>query len=488
MQLKMNLKTCLGLAIVALAAATLLVGHPIIPMEVLAGLGAVGFIGETDMQGLTELLTKQGKAFEEFKSANDARMKAIESKGYAPADVTEKVDKINGDLSELGKQIADLAKKSNRPAVGDSKLTDEQAEHKSAFREQFMRKGDDTGLAELERKAFQSGSDVDGGFLIDSEMATDIDRIASTVSVMRALADVRVIGKESLKFRAKTSGLAARWVGEGEAGGESTNPKYAQLEVFAEEMEAEPWAFNSALDDADFDVVSDITDEAGIAFGEAEGAAFITGNGVKKPRGILAYDVVANASYAWGKVGYIASGGAGALAASNPGDNVIDLVHSLKAAYRNGATLLMADTTLAALRKIKDGSGNFYLFNPDPTGKFHPMAADYLQKIGAWVNPNRAAFEGVSRSPFKETPAWGFVTCREGKVYLIIRKSASAAPVTMPALKNRLLETRLLSKPDTKIDVKTGEREGQVGPVVGQPDGPFVVVELSVEGMPVAAE
>ena len=366
----LSLKTVFGLAIVALAAVTLMVGHPIVPIEAFAALGVAGFIGDTDMQGLTELLKKQGEAFAEFKRVNDERLKAIESKGYAPADLTEKVDKINGDLSELGKQIADLSKKSNRPQPGESGLTADQAEHKSAFREQFLRKGDATGLAELERKAFQSGSDVDGGYLIDSEMAADIDRIAGTISTMRALADVRVIGKEGLKFRAKTSGMAARWVGEGETGGETTAPKYAQLEIMAEEMEAEPWAFNSALDDADFDVVADITDEAGIAFGEAEGAAFISGNGVKKPRGILAYDVVANANYSWGKVGYVASGGAGAFAASDPGDNIIDLIHSLKAAYRTGAAMLMADTTLAALRKIKDGSGNFYLFNPDPTGKF----------------------------------------------------------------------------------------------------------------------
>jgi alpha-L-fucosidase len=144
---------------------------------------------------------------------------------------------------------------------------------------------------------------------------------------------------------------------------------------------------------------------------------------------------------------------------------------------------------IETLARIASLGGNYLLnVGPDPTGKFHPMAADYLQKIGAWVNPNRAAFEGVSQSPFKDTPAWGFITSREGKVYLLIRSSAAASPVTMPALKNRLIDARLLSKPDTKIDVKTGEHEWQVGPVVGQADGPFVVVEMSVEGMPVAAE
>ena len=144
---------------------------------------------------------------------------------------------------------------------------------------------------------------------------------------------------------------------------------------------------------------------------------------------------------------------------------------------------------IETLARIASLGGNYLLnVGPDPTGKFHPMAADYLQKIGAWVKPNRAAFEGASQSPFKETPAWGYVTCRERKVYLIIRDAAAAAALTMPALKNRLSGARLLSRPDTKIDVKIGDREWQVGPVTGQPAGPFVVVELSVEGNPVAAE
>jgi hypothetical protein len=104
------------------------------------------------------------------------------------------------------------------------------------------------------------------------------------------------------------------------------------------------------------------------------------------------------------------------------------------------------------------------------------------------VNPNRAAFEGVSSSPFAKTPAWGFVTCREGKVYLIVRAAAAAAPVKLPALKNRLLGARLLTAPDTKVPVTTGEREWQVGPVSGQAVDRFVVVELSVEGKPEAYE
>lgn len=356
-----------GLVLMAIAMAF---GYHVTP-ESAAGLSLLA-IGDTENVGmeLKQMLQKQGENFDEFKRTNEELLKA-KADGKAVADIEAKLAKIDGEFIQLTKDIGEIAKKQNRPAAaGAEGLSDEEAEHKQAFREQFLRKGNQAELAALEKKVFRSSSDVDGGYFVDGEMETAVDRVAQTVSAVRGLADVRVIGKKSLEFRVKTSGLAARWVGEGEAGGESTNPKYAKIEITAEEMEIEPHVYNDTLDDADFDVVGDLIDEAGIGFGEAEAVAFVSGDGIKKPRGFLTYPVVANGSYEWAKVGYIASGGAGAFASSNPGDNIIDLLHSLKAAYRNGGVLLMNDTTLATARKIKDGSGDFYLFNPDATGKF----------------------------------------------------------------------------------------------------------------------
>lgn len=365
-----NWKIALVAGLFIMAVAMFFGVQPISP-EVLAASGGLLVIGDTDNVGLElkDLLLKQGQNFEAFKKTNDEMIQA-KADGKAVSDIQAKLSKLDGEFIQLTKDIGEIAKKANRPAASaEGELSPEAVEHKLAFRK-FLRKGDSNGLSGLEKKVFNRGSDVDGGYLIDGEMDTEITRVASTTSTIRGLADVRTIGKESLSSRTKTSGTAARWVGEGEAGGETTNAKYAKIEIVAEEMEIEPWAYNSALEDADFDVEADVMTEAGIGFGEGEGSAFVSGNGVKKPRGFLTYNVVANASYAWGSTGYIASGGAGAFASTNPGDNIIDLLHALKAQYRNGATLVMADTTLAAVRKIKDGSGNFYLFNPDPTGEF----------------------------------------------------------------------------------------------------------------------
>jgi HK97 family phage major capsid protein len=91
-----------------------------------------------------------------------------------------------------------------------------------------------------------------------------------------------------------------------------------------------------------------------------KGRAFIAGDGVKKPRGILGgYPIVADTSYAWGSLGYVATGAAGAFNGSNGADALIDLIFSLKAAYRANASFVFNRKSMAGLRKLKDGQGNY---------------------------------------------------------------------------------------------------------------------------------
>ena len=320
---------------------------------------------------LKNLIEDQGRAWEEFKKANDKRLQAIEEKGYAPADVVEKVDTINTDLNKLSGEIGDVMKKVNRPGFADSKdgLTPEQVEHKAALRA-YMREGKDSGLHDLEKKALSSGSDPDGGYLIDSEMDSAIDRVADTISAMRQIANVRTIGKAAYEKFVKTRGVSGGWLAEAGTSSESTEPQWSKIEIPAFKMYAEPWVPNEMLEDSFYDLEGDMTDEAGITFAETEGAAFIDGNGVGQPRGITSYTKVANASYAWGSVGYVPSGKSGAFASSAPADKLIALQHALKQQYRAGAVFVMADSVLASARQMKDGSGAYYLWQPDTTAGF----------------------------------------------------------------------------------------------------------------------
>lgn len=315
------------------------------------------------MQEIKTLIEQQGSAWEEFKSTNDARIAAIEKKGFAPADLEEKLAKINADLSAFQKQIVDAAKKSNRPgAPGSSDLSEEQVEHKQAFGK-WARKGDENGLRDIERKAITVGSDPDGGYFATTELEAGIERLLGKNSAMFGLATTKTISKSKYGKRVRTSGAGYSWVGETDPPTDATTPKYAVLEFEPGTITTEPQVSSDSLEDLELPVEGELMDAIEEAFGEGAGAAFITGDGVKKPRGLLAYDTVANASYAWGKLGFTVTGGAAGFAASNPSDALVNTVHSLKSGYRGEASWLMNDLTLANIRKFKDGQG-IYLWQP----------------------------------------------------------------------------------------------------------------------------
>lgn len=334
-----------------------------------AGLMLAG-IGEIELKDINEALTKQGQIFEEFKKKNDERLESIEKKGWAPADLTEQVGKLSEAMTKLDKEILEIQKKANRLNPGpDGGLTEDQQEHKKAFN-LYLRKGIDRDLADIQRKAMNTGTDPDGGYLVLPEIDQMIDRIVPTVSALYRLANVVTIGTNKYQKRAKTSGMSMRRVADGSGGGETTESKFANIDIEVFTAEVEPWVNNETLEDAYIDLATDLADEAAIAFAEGSGAEFITGNGVGKARGIMSYTNVANASYAWGKIGYIASGKSGAFASVAPADKIVALQHALKSAYRPGAVWLTNDATLGVLRQLKDGSGSYYLWQPDPAAAF----------------------------------------------------------------------------------------------------------------------
>jgi HK97 family phage major capsid protein len=369
LKLNRNRLTIGFLAVVLVLAVANLAGHPLIDPQALAGLGLLQFAmsGEVSME-IKQALDKQAEAWGEFMRKNDALLQS-KAEGKAVSDLQASVDKINGEFTKLNADLVEIAKKSNRPGMDSKGQTPEQAEYKQAFGK-FLRKGDDNGLEDLQRKAYNSASGPDGGYLVLPEMDTEITRVVGITSAIGRLATVKNIGTDTYKKMVKTKGMLARRVGPGASGGETDTPKLSELEFTAHEAEAEPWIFNSTLDDAVFNLEADLADEAAIAFAELAGLEFAVGTGAGSARGITAYDIVANSNYAWGKVGVIKSGAAGDFSATAPGDRLIDLQHALKAQYRPGAAWITSDPLLGKIRQMKDGSGAYYLWQPDPLAGF----------------------------------------------------------------------------------------------------------------------
>ncbi len=296
-------------------------------------------------------------AFETFKDANDERLAQIEKRHAADVITTEKVDRIS-------RAIDELTLKSRRPAIGGD-VKPQASEHKLAF-DSYVRKGEANGLFDIEQKAMSIASNPDGGYLVPSETEAEIGRILSKASPIRAIADVRQISSNIYKKPFASAGAAVGWVGETVARPQTNSPTLSELQFNAFEIYAQPAATQQLLDDSIVNLDEWLAREVETVFAEQETDAFINGDGVTKPKGFMAYTKVANASWSWGNTGYIASGVAGAFAASNPSDKLVDTIYALRAGYRQNARWVMNRATQAAIRKFKDAQGN-YLWQPAAT-------------------------------------------------------------------------------------------------------------------------
>jgi HK97 family phage major capsid protein len=159
------------------------------------------------------------------------------------------------------------------------------------------------------------------------------------------------------------SGAGAGWVGETAARPQTATPVLAELAFPTMELYAMPAATSVLLDDSAVDIDQWLATEIRTAFAAQEGEAFVSGDGVNKPKGFLAYPTVANGSWTWGSIGTIATGVAGGFPATDPGDTLIDLIYALKAPYRANARFVLNGLTQSEIRKMKDGQGN-YLWQP----------------------------------------------------------------------------------------------------------------------------
>jgi len=308
-------------------------------------------------------------AFEAFKEANDARLDEIEKKLTSDVVTRDKVERINKAVDEQKKALDQLVIKKARPALGGGgTLGLDQMEHKAAF-ETYIRRGDDSGLRALEEKAFSTAVGSDGGYLVPNETDTEIGRRLSVASPIRSLATVRQVSGHVLKKPFALAGLTTGWVTETGARSETATPSLAELSFETMELYAMPAATQGLLDDNAVDIESWIASEVDIAFAEQEGTAFVSGNGTNRPKGFLAYTNVANGSWNWGNIGYLATGVSGAFAASGPGDILIDAAYALKAGHRQNANYVMNRTTQAAIRKFKDSHGNYLWQAPSAVGQ-----------------------------------------------------------------------------------------------------------------------
>ena len=302
------------------------------------------------------------RAFEEFKSANDARLDALERE-RGDVLLEEKVDRIDRALTEQKSLIERAALAGRRPTLSADPAV---SEHKSAWHS-YLRRGDVSALAQFEAKALSVGSDPDGGYVAPAELDRMIETRLRQVSPMRQIATVRTTGANVFKKPISITAAGTGWVSETGARTQTDTPTLSMLEFPTAELYANLGATQTLLDDSFVNLEEWIASEVEEAFAGQERAAFVTGDGTNKPQGFLDYDLVAEGSHVWGKIGYVATGVDGGFAASNPADKLIDLIYTPKPQFRQNARFVMNRKTLSAVRKLKDGDGH-YLWEPGEAG------------------------------------------------------------------------------------------------------------------------
>lgn len=291
------------------------------------------------MTDVTETLNQIQHAFSELKSANEQNL--------ADRDVV-----LEGKIAAINSAITDLERKAARPNIA---ATDQASdEHKTAF-DKWARKGIEGDLASIEVKAITTTGGTpegaNGGFALPKVVETGLYAAQETLSPIRQLATVVQVSGDDYRILTNLHGLDAGWVGETDARPETDTPTLSETRVPMGEIYANPAVSQRALDDLAFNVDQFIIDETSRAFAIKENAAFVSGDGVNKPMGILSTT----------GINTVKTGSASALAAN--ADGLLSMIYGIKAPYRQNAVFAANSTVIAAHRTLKDTTGN-YLWQP----------------------------------------------------------------------------------------------------------------------------
>lgn len=347
-------------------------------------------------------------AFELFKKDNDKAVSMLATKGHVDSLLKEKVERINAAISEgqgkLQAKLDELELKLNRVdllggqdgadakefkkelesfgrLIGAESLPAPEAlvEYKKGMNH-YLRFGAN-GFNPDMRATMSVGSEPEGGYWVTPDRSGRIIKFVYETSPMRQVASVMSIGTDALEgLYDLDEGVSGGWVAELQARGETGTPKIGSYRIPVHEQFAQPRTTQKVLDDANVDVGAWLEGKTSDILSRTENTAFLLGDGAGKPRGMLTYPhgiPLGTSPQAFKVVERTATGAAGAFAASDPGDSLIDLIFSLKAIYRTRARFMMARKTVGETRKLKDGQGN-YLWQPD----FQQTAAGRLLGFG----------------------------------------------------------------------------------------------------------
>lgn len=307
-----------------------------------------------------ELRKQRTRVWEQAKAFLDSHR---DEKGILSAEDTETYERMEKEIVDLGKEIdrqerlnaleRELNAPTSEPLTGkpegaktDMKTGRASDEYKNNFWNAMRSKYPNASVV----NALQVGTDTEGGFLVPDEFERTLIQALDEENIFRRIATVIHSNSGDRKIPVVASKGSAAWVDEEGTYGESDD-SFGQITLGAYKLGTLIKVSEELLNDSAFDLESYISAEFGRRLGMKEEEAFFTGDGSGKPTGILA------------ATGGAELGKTTASATAITADEVIDLYYSLRVPYRKKAVWLMNDTTVSALRKLKDNQGQ-YLWEP----------------------------------------------------------------------------------------------------------------------------
>ena len=245
--------------------------------------------------------------------------------------------------------------------------------YKSAFWNQVRSKN---GVSYEVKNALSEGVDSEGGYLVPDEFEDTLVDAMKEESPIRELAHVFTTSNGIHKIPVVRTKGNANWIDEGGGYGDGDDV-FGQEQIDAHKIGTIIKVSEELLNDSAFDLEKYFQDEFARRIGAKEEEAFIVGDGSKKPTGIL------------NKTGGADIGVTAASDKAITADEIIDLYYSLKAPYRKNAVWILNDSTVRAIRKLKDSNGQ-YLWQPALHEGEHEtlmgkkiMTSPYVPEIGA---------------------------------------------------------------------------------------------------------
>ena len=310
---------------------------------------------------ILELREKRAKAWEAAKAFLDSHRN---DRGILSAEDDAAYTRMEQEITDLGKEIArmerqeaferELSRPVNQPltgrpafgSAGKEKTGRASEEYKVNFWNAMRSKVPLPSVV----NALEEGTDSEGGYLVPDEYERTLVEALEEENVFRQLANVIRTSSGDRKIPVVATKGTASWIDEEGAYTESDD-SFGQVSIGAYKVGTMIKVSEELLNDSVFDLESYIAKEFARRIGAKEEEAFFTGDGSGKPLGVLA-----------------ATGGAetGVTAASSTAitaDELMDLFYSLKSPYRKKAVWVLNDSTIKAVRKLKDSTGQ-YLWQP----------------------------------------------------------------------------------------------------------------------------